>query len=138
LPDKQEAEVKKQQPSGAWKPSWRDWLWLALYLLQIGLGVSLLGVSAPNRPPAIRLDFSIILTLGALAVVLAVDLQAFLVSRERWAVAGQMLLTIAALACLSLLAGNSTIGVGLSVALIGLGTLASVGLLVTRLVRRRQ
>jgi hypothetical protein len=99
----------------------------------MGLGVSLLGVAASNRSPAIRLDFYIILTLGTLVVVLALDLQAFLVSREHWAVAGQMLLTIAALACLSLLAGNSTVGVWLCVALIGLGTLASLGLLATRL-----
>jgi hypothetical protein len=110
--DKQEAKMNKQQSSGAWKPSRRDWLWLALCLLQIGLGVSLLGVSAPNRSLAIRLDLSTISTLGALAVVLALDLQAFLVSPERWAVAGQMLLTIAALACLGLLAGNLALGCG--------------------------
>ncbi len=131
----------KPQPSSdvrREKPSRRDWLWLVLYLLQIGLGVSLLGVSAPNRSLAIRLDFSTILTLGALAVVLTLDLQAFLVSRERWAVAGQMLLTIAALACLTILAGNSALGAWLSVALIGLGTLASLGLLAMRLLQRRQ
>ena len=70
-------------------------------------------------------------------MVVALDLRAFLAGQERWAVAGQTLSILAAVACFSLLSGNAAVARWLSWALIGLGIVSSLGLLTARLLGRR-
>lgn len=129
--------MNRQQTSGSGKLSWRDGLWLILYLSQIALGASLLDLSSRIPLPAVRLYSSTLPVLGAVAVVLALDLRAFRVSQERWAAAGQTLLTIGALTSFSLLGGNVAVARWLSWALIEVGIAASLGLLATRLLGRK-